>query len=94
MSGRTASRSQKKLSAPTRTKSGLPEFSVTMTEAKADPDQLLRRVRPGRAVCITRHGKPYLYIISASDYRRLVRNYRRRVARARQRIAAAQATTA
>lgn len=60
MSGKTASGSKKKPSARTRTKSGLPEFSASITEAKADPDRLLRRVRPGRAVSITRHGKPYL----------------------------------
>ena len=65
----------------TETKTGLKEFSVSMTEANADPQRLLRRVRPGRAACITRRGKPYVYVLSAVDYRRLVRNYRRRMAR-------------
>lgn len=57
------------------------EFSVSITEAKADPQGLLRQVRPGRAACITRYGKPYVYVLSAADYRRLIRNYRRRIAR-------------
>lgn len=76
-------------SAPTQ--KGLPtEFSVSITEAKADPERLLRRVRPGRVACITRYGQPYVYMLSAADFRRLVRNYRRRVARQLKRLKEAQ----
>lgn len=47
------------------TKTGLKEFSISTTEANADPQRLLRRVRPGRAACITRYGKPYVYLLTA-----------------------------
>lgn len=49
----------------------LKEFPVSITEAKADFDRLLRRVRRGRVACITRYGKPWVYLISVRDYREL-----------------------
>lgn len=64
----------------------LKEFSISVSEANADPERLLRRVKPGLAACITRYGKPYVYMISTPDYRRLVRNYRRRMARQLKRL--------
>lgn len=50
----------------------LKEFTVSITEAKADFDRLLRRVRRGRVACITRYGKPWACLISVSDYRELM----------------------
>lgn len=70
--------------------SGLKEFSVSISEAKSNFEGLLRRVRPGRAACITRYGQPYVYMLSAADFRRLVRNYRRRIARRQIRLEEAQ----
>jgi prevent-host-death family protein len=50
----------------------LKEFTVSITEAKADFDRLLRRVRRGRVACITRYGKPWACLISVRDYRELM----------------------
>ena len=50
----------------------LKDFTVSITEAKADFDRLLRRVRRGRVACITRYGKPWVCLISVRDYRELM----------------------
>lgn len=48
------------------------QFTVSITDAKADFQRLVRRVRRGRIASITLHGKPCAYLISDRDYRQLI----------------------